>query len=132
MILIIAAHLISQAPHRQGGVVMADVAVAAAAPILRETRARKTPMERIEYAIIVSTLLLLVVITVQPILNLIAVSFSDPGQVAGMSGLAVMPAGLLARGLVAAAPAPQRSARHPQLDPHHRHLDGASASSARR
>ena len=72
---------------------MADVAVAAAAPILRETRARKTPMERTEYVIIVSTLLLLVVITVQPILNLIAVSFSDPGQVAGMSGLAVLPQG---------------------------------------
>ena len=71
---------------------MADVAVATA-PILRETRARKTPMERIEYVIIVSTLLLLVVITVQPILNLIAVSFSDPGRVAGMSGLAVVPSG---------------------------------------
>jgi putative aldouronate transport system permease protein len=71
---------------------MTDVAVAAA-PILRETRARKTPMERTEYVIIVSTLLLLVVITVQPILNLIAVSFSDPGRVAAMSGLSVIPSG---------------------------------------
>ena len=32
MILIVAAHFISQAPHRQGSVVMADVAVAAARP----------------------------------------------------------------------------------------------------
>lgn len=71
---------------------MADIAVATA-PILRETRARKTPLERTEYAIIVSTLLLMVVVTVQPILNLIAVSFSDPGRVAGMSGLAVVPSG---------------------------------------
>jgi putative aldouronate transport system permease protein len=73
---------------------MADVAVATAtAPILHETRARKTPMERTEYVIIISTLLLMVVITVQPILNLIAVSFSDPSGVAGMSGLAVLPQG---------------------------------------
>jgi putative aldouronate transport system permease protein len=71
---------------------MADVAVTAV-PVFREVRARKTPMERIEYVIIVSTLLLLVVITVQPILNLIAVSFSDPGRVAGMSGLAIIPSG---------------------------------------
>ena len=72
---------------------MADVAVAARAPVFREVRARKTPMERTEYVIIVSTLLLLVVITVQPILNLIAVSVSDPGRVAGMSGLSIVPSG---------------------------------------
>jgi putative aldouronate transport system permease protein len=54
---------------------------------------RRTPLERIEYAIIVSTLLLLVVVTVQPILNLLAVSLSDPGKVAGMSGLAIVPNG---------------------------------------
>ena len=54
---------------------------------------RRTPLERIEYAIIVSTLLLLVVVTVQPILNLLAVSLSDPGKVAGMSGLAITPNG---------------------------------------
>ena len=38
----------------------------------RRTAIRRTPLERIEYAIIISTLLLLVVLTVQPILNLIA------------------------------------------------------------
>ncbi|KKB86645.1 ABC transporter permease [Devosia limi DSM 17137] len=54
---------------------------------------RRTPLERIEYAIIVSTLLLLVVITVQPILNLLAVSLSDPKQVPGMGGLTVVPRG---------------------------------------
>lgn len=71
-----------------------------ASPATAETRAptrnnaiRRTPLERIEYAIIVSTLLLLVVVTVQPILNLIAMSVSDPAQVPGMSGLAVIPEG---------------------------------------
>ncbi len=59
----------------------------------RRTAIRRTPLERIEYAIIVSTLLLLVVLTVQPILNLIAMSLSDPSRVAGMSGLAVLPDG---------------------------------------
>lgn len=54
---------------------------------------RRTPLERIEYAIIVSTLLLLVVVTVQPMLNLLAISFSDPGRVPGMSGLDILPAG---------------------------------------
>src|SRR5688572_2853438 len=72
---------------------MTDVAVAAAAPILREARARKTPMERTEYVIIISTVLRLVVIPVQPIPTRLAVSFSDPGQLAGMSGLAVVPQG---------------------------------------
>jgi putative aldouronate transport system permease protein len=59
----------------------------------RRTAIRRTPLERIEYAIIISTLLLLVVLTVQPILNLIAMSLSDPSRVAGMSGLAVLPDG---------------------------------------
>jgi putative aldouronate transport system permease protein len=54
---------------------------------------RRTPMERIEYAIIVSTLLLLVLVTVQPMLNLLAISFSDPGEVPGMSGLSIFPSG---------------------------------------
>ncbi len=53
----------------------------------------RTPLERIEYAIIVSTLLALVVITVQPILNLLAVSFSDNARVPGMSGLTIIPEG---------------------------------------
>lgn len=71
-----------------------------APPATAETRAparnnsiRRTPLERIEYAIIVSTLLLLVVVTVQPVLNLIAMSVSDPARVPGMSGLAVIPEG---------------------------------------
>jgi putative aldouronate transport system permease protein len=55
---------------------------------------RRTPLERIEYAIIVSTLLLMVVITVQPLLNLLAVSLSDPAKLPGMSGIEVLPRGL--------------------------------------
>jgi putative aldouronate transport system permease protein len=53
----------------------------------------RTPLERIEYAIIVSTLLLMVVVTVQPILNLLAISFSANARVPGMSGLAIIPEG---------------------------------------
>ncbi|SDG15227.1 carbohydrate ABC transporter permease [Pelagibacterium luteolum] len=56
-------------------------------------RANSTRFERLEQTIIVSSLLLMVVITVQPILNLLAVSFSDPAQVPSMSGLAVTPSG---------------------------------------
>jgi putative aldouronate transport system permease protein len=55
---------------------------------------RKTPLERIEYALIVSTLLLLVVVTVQPLLNLLAISFSEPAKVPGMNGLTIVPSGL--------------------------------------
>lgn len=55
---------------------------------------RRTPLERMEYAIIVSTLLLMVVITVQPLLNLLAVSLSDPAKLPGMSGIEVLPRGL--------------------------------------
>jgi putative aldouronate transport system permease protein len=74
------------------------------------TRVRRTPFERTEYAIIVSTLLLLVVVTVQPILNLLAVSLSDPAQVPGMSGLAVLPEGfsLDVYGLLVQNPSVQR------------------------
>ncbi len=65
-----------------------------AVPVMRrEIRIRRTPLERIEYVIIISTLLLLVVLTVQPILNLLAVSLSDPSRVAGMSGLTIVPNG---------------------------------------
>jgi putative aldouronate transport system permease protein len=65
-----------------------------AVPVVRrEIRIRRTPLERIEYVIIISTLLLLVVLTVQPILNLLAVSLSDPSRVAGMSGLTIVPNG---------------------------------------
>lgn len=60
-----------------------------------ETRAAigRTPLERIEYAIIVSALLGMVVVTVQPILNLLAVSLSDNARVPGMSGLTIIPDG---------------------------------------
>lgn len=54
---------------------------------------RRTPLERVEYAIIVSAMLLMVVVTVQPILNLAAISLSDPARVPGMSGLAIWPDG---------------------------------------
>lgn len=59
----------------------------------RGTTIRRTPLERIEYAIIVTTLLAMVVLMLQPILNLLAVSFSDPSQVAGKSGLDIWPSG---------------------------------------
>jgi putative aldouronate transport system permease protein len=59
----------------------------------RGTAIRRTPLERIEYAIIVTTLLAMVVVMLQPILNLVAVSFSDPSQVAGKSGLDIWPSG---------------------------------------
>jgi len=59
------------------------------------TRAQqRTPLERAEYALIVSSLLLMVVLTLQPMLHLVAVSLSDPARVAGMNGLAVLPDGL--------------------------------------
>ena len=67
--------------------------IAAAAPMTGEKPIKRTPLERIEYAIIVSTLLLLVVVTVQPLLNLLAISLSDSSRVAGISGLAVLPSG---------------------------------------
>jgi putative aldouronate transport system permease protein len=70
------------------------MAATAAMRVTAERQIRRTPLERIEYAIIVSTLLLLVVFTVQPLLNLLAISLSDPSRVAGMSGLAIFPNGL--------------------------------------
>jgi putative aldouronate transport system permease protein len=73
---------------------MADIIAARPFEAAREHRIRRTGFERIEYAIIVSTLLLLVVFTVQPLLNLLAISLSDPSRVAGMSGLTVIPNGL--------------------------------------
>jgi putative aldouronate transport system permease protein len=56
-------------------------------------RPARTAQERIESVLIVSTLLLLVVVTVQPLLNLLALSLSAPSKVAGFSGLAVVPDG---------------------------------------
>jgi len=56
-------------------------------------RAAKTPMERIESILIISTLLLLVAVTVQPLLNLLALSLSDPSKVPGFSGLSIIPDG---------------------------------------
>ena len=56
-------------------------------------RAARTPMERVESVLILSTLLLLVVVTVQPLLNLLALSLSDPSKVAGFSGLSILPDG---------------------------------------
>lgn len=57
------------------------------------TNSRSTPFERIEYILILSALFLMVVVTAQPILHLVAVSFSDPAEVPGMSGLEVLPRG---------------------------------------
>lgn len=54
---------------------------------------RSTPFERIEYVLILSVLMLLVVVTLQPILNLVAISFSSPANVPGMSGLEIIPQG---------------------------------------
>jgi putative aldouronate transport system permease protein len=57
------------------------------------TNSRNTPFERVEYVLILSVLFLMVVVTAQPILHLVAVSFSDPANVPGMSGLEVIPDG---------------------------------------
>ena len=57
------------------------------------SQSRRTPLERVEYVLIVSTLLLLVVFTLQPLLNLLALSFTDPSKVAGFSGLSIIPDG---------------------------------------
>ena len=56
-------------------------------------RPARTAMERIESVLIISTLLLLVVVTVQPLLNLLALSLSAPSKVAGFSGLSIIPDG---------------------------------------
>lgn len=54
---------------------------------------RSTPLERVEYILILSALFLMVIVTAQPVLHLVAVSFSDPANVPGMSGLEVVPNG---------------------------------------
>jgi len=69
------------------------IAPATSAAVPRRTAIGRTPLERIEYAIIVSTLLALVVMTVQPMLNLLAVSLSDNARVPGMSGITILPDG---------------------------------------
>ncbi len=56
-------------------------------------RANQTPLERTEQIIIISSLLMIVVVTVQPILHLLALSLSDPAKVPLMSGLSVVPDG---------------------------------------
>lgn len=56
----------------------------------------RTALERVEHGLILSALLLMVVLTLQPMLHLLAVSLSEPSRVAGMSGLAVLPDGLSA------------------------------------
>lgn len=55
--------------------------------------ARRTPLERMEYVLILSTLLLLTVFTIQPLLNLLALSFTATENVAGFSGLTIFPDG---------------------------------------
>lgn len=57
-------------------------------------RDNRTGLERMEEAIIASVLIALVVITVQPILNLLAISLSEPANVPGMGGLTIIPDGL--------------------------------------
>lgn len=53
----------------------------------------RSAFERAEYAIIVSSLLLLTVITLQPLVHLLALSLSDPAQVPSMSGIEIWPKG---------------------------------------
>jgi putative aldouronate transport system permease protein len=72
---------------------MAELTATPAMAMTREMRIKRSPLERLEYVIIISTLLLLVVVTVQPILNLLAISFSEPSRVPAMSGLTVIPDG---------------------------------------
>ncbi|MFZ3584822.1 hypothetical protein ACOI1H_22105 [Loktanella sp. DJP18] len=73
-------------------------------------RQTRTGLERMEEAIIASVLIALVVVTVQPILNLLAISLSDPVNVPGMSGLAIVPDGFSVDiwALLAQHPAVQR------------------------
>ena len=54
-------------------------------------RKNTSSFERVEQILILSTLFLLVVITVQPILNLLAISLSDSSKVPLMSGLTIIP-----------------------------------------
>ena len=57
------------------------------------SNSRRTPLERMEYVLIVSSLVLLVIFSLQPLLNLLALSLSDPAKVPGFSGLAIWPDG---------------------------------------
>lgn len=56
-------------------------------------RIRRSPLERLEYLIIVSSLMLLVVFTLQPLLNLLALSLSDPAKIPGFSAFSILPDG---------------------------------------
>ncbi len=56
--------------------------------------APRTALERTESVIIGSTLVLMAIVTLQPMLNLLAVSLSDPTQIVGMDGLTILPRGL--------------------------------------
>jgi len=60
---------------------------------MAEDRRVRTPLERTENAIIASAMLLMAVVTLQPLLNLLAISLSDPANVAGMNGLTILPSG---------------------------------------
>lgn len=73
-------------------------------------RSNRTALERTEEALILSVLIAIVVVTVQPILNLLAISLSDPARVPGMSGMAVVPDGFSVDiwRLLASHPAVQR------------------------
>jgi len=53
----------------------------------------RTPLERTENLLIGSTLVLMAVVTLQPMLNLLAISLSDPEQIVGMGGLTIIPRG---------------------------------------
>ena len=57
------------------------------------SNSRRTPLERMEYVLIVSSLVLLVIFSLQPLLNLLALSLSDPAKAPGFSGLAIWPDG---------------------------------------
>lgn len=79
-----------RAPDKPLATVAATVDDTPAAP---PRRIRRSPLERLEYTLILGTLLMLVVLTLQPILNLAAMSVSDPARVPGMSGLTIVPQG---------------------------------------
>lgn len=64
---------------------------------LAEAGLRSRPVhssrERVENFLIGAGLVLMVVVTLQPLLNLLAISLSDPGEVAGMNGITIIPRG---------------------------------------
>lgn len=55
--------------------------------------AARTPLERTENLLIGSALVLMVIVTLQPMLNLLALSLSDPAGITGMNGLTIIPQG---------------------------------------